>query len=88
MNKDKKKGKGAKTSKEKVRVVFHSSTPKANRKAGICPKCGNERLEYGCIILSRPLASYPYICRECNTVGIEKYKLAFVEQIIDEEEEE
>lgn len=46
-------------------------------KCGVCPRCGNEDLEYGSIKLEDNMCYFPYECKSCGLEGEEWYSMQF-----------
>lgn len=53
---------------------------------GVCPVCGQARLEYGCIETTDDMIFYPWTCEHCGASGEEWYKLTFAGHNVDTED--
>lgn len=59
-----------------------------SNKAGICPFCGSEELEYRAIELEGEMCYFPWTCPNCKHEGEEWYSLEFTgHNIIDDNNE-
>lgn len=45
--------------------------------AGVCPKCGSSKLEYGDMDADGDSLAYAFDCLDCGTHGHEVYNLTF-----------
>ena len=52
------------------------------QKAGFCPKCGRQSLEYRNLRLDGDVVVYPWTCLNCNAQGDEIYNIDFVKHIV------
>ena len=50
-------------------------------KSGVCPRCGDENLEYVKTDLNDQFAWAMYECEDCGFKGIEWYTVSFTEHI-------
>jgi hypothetical protein len=46
-------------------------------KAGICPKCDSENIDYGVAEIGEAGVMYPFLCNNCGFYGQEWYNLEF-----------